>query len=56
MAKYVSCDCKCKFNSGICNSNKKWRNKICQCECENSSSKKIIVGTLAHALVRIASI
>ena len=32
MAKHVSCDCKCKFNSITCNSNHKWNNKTCQCE------------------------
>ena len=26
---YVSCDCKCKFNSTTCNLNKKWNNKSC---------------------------
>ena len=33
--KYISCYCKCKFNSTICNSNQKWNNKTCQCECKN---------------------
>ena len=23
----ISCDCKCKFNSVTCNSNRKWNNK-----------------------------
>ena len=36
--------------------NKKWNNKTCQCECKNyCSAKKIIVGILAHAFVRIVS-
>ena len=35
MAKYVSCDCKCKFKSARCDSNQKWNNKTCQCECKN---------------------
>ena len=29
------CDCKCKFNSTACNSNQKWNNETCQCECKN---------------------
>ena len=33
--KHISCDCKCKFNSATCNSNQKWNNKTCQCECNN---------------------
>ena len=35
MTEHISCDCKCKFNSTICNSNQKWNNKICKCECKN---------------------
>ena len=35
MAKYILCDCKCKFNSTTYNSDKKWNNKTCQCECKN---------------------
>ena len=35
MAKRISYDCKCKFNSATCNSNRKWNNETCQCECEN---------------------
>ena len=35
MIKHISCDCKYKFNSTICNSNQKWDNKTCQFECKN---------------------
>ena len=35
MTKHISCDCKCKFNSKACNSNQKWNNKTCHCECKN---------------------
>ena len=35
MTEQISCDCKCRFNSTICNSNRKWNNKKCQCECKN---------------------
>ena len=31
MTEHVSCDCKCKLNSGTCNSNQKGNNKTCQC-------------------------
>ena len=34
MAKHISCDCKCKFNSATCDSNQKWNNKTFQCECK----------------------
>ena len=35
MKKHISCNHKCKFNSATCNSNQKWNNKMCQCECKN---------------------
>ena len=28
MREHISCNCKCKFNSAICNSNEKWNNKM----------------------------
>ena len=57
ITKHISCDCKCKFNSTTCNSNQKWNNRICQCECKNyRRCKKIIVGILADVFVTIASI
>ena len=35
MREDISCYCKCKFNSTICNSKQKWNNKTCQRECKN---------------------
>ena len=35
MLKHISCDCKCKFNSTTCYSNKKWNNETCKCECKS---------------------
>ena len=40
MAEHISCDCKCKFNSAICNSNQKWNNKTCQYECKKYHTYK----------------
>ena len=34
MIKYISCDRKCNFNGARCNSNQKWNNKTCSCECK----------------------
>ena len=34
MIKYISWDRKCNFNGARCNSNQKWNNKTCSCECE----------------------
>ena len=35
MAKQILSYCKFKFNSTTCNSNQKWNNKTCECECKN---------------------
>ena len=35
ITEHISYDCKCKFNSTTSNSNQKWNNKTCQCECKN---------------------
>ena len=35
MTKHISSDCKCKFNSTTCNSNKKWNNETCRRERKN---------------------
>ena len=40
IVKHISCDFKCKFNSTTCNSNKKWINNKCQCECKNYQTHK----------------
>ena len=34
LVKYISCDCKCKFDSTTYNSNQKWNDTICQCDCK----------------------
>ena len=35
MTKQISYDCKSKFYSATFNSNQKWNNETCQCECKN---------------------
>ena len=35
LTKHVSCDSKWKFNSTTRNSDQKWNNETCQCECKN---------------------
>ena len=56
MTEHILCDCKCQFNSTICNSN---QNAIMEHVNVNVkivlSAKKIIVGILAHASLRIVS-
>ena len=40
LVKYISCDCKCKFNSSSCCLNLKWNNDKCQCECKMCCTSK----------------
>ena len=57
MTEHISCDCKCKFNSTKCNSSQIKNNKTWQCECKIIvRAKRIIVGVLAHVIVRMISI
>ena len=46
LIKDISCDSICKFNGWKCNSNQKWIDNKCQCECKNriKKIKKIIPG------------
>ena len=34
LTKHISCECKCKFYGRKCNSNQKWNNDKCQCNCK----------------------
>ena len=33
--KHITCKCECKFDGSKCNSNQKWNNDKCLCECTN---------------------
>ena len=60
MTEYISCSCKCKFNSATCNSKQKWNNKTCKnykcekhyswnpstCICNNSKYLKSVADIL----------
>ena len=35
ITKHISCECKYKFDVRKCNSNQKWNNDKCRCECKN---------------------
>ena len=34
LTKYISCECKCKFDGRKCNSNQWWNNSKCRCDCK----------------------
>ena len=35
LTKHISCNCKCKFDGGKCNSNQNWNKDECRFECKN---------------------
>ena len=35
LTKHISCECKCKFEVRKFNSNQKWNNDKCRCDCKN---------------------
>ena len=50
--KYISCECKCKFDGG--KSNQKWNNDKCGYECRSILyMENIIFGILLHAVGKI---
>ena len=53
LVKHISCDCKCKLNSSTCSYNQKWNNDVHVGVKSIVRVKKIMVGILAYALVRI---
>ena len=56
MAERFSCDCKCKFNITMCNSNQECNNKTCQYECKNvCKCKNDCNWIMTHVFVRILS-
>ena len=34
LTKHKSCECKCKYDGRICNSDQYWKNNKCRCECK----------------------
>ena len=60
LTKHKSCKCECKFDSIKCNSNQKWNNDKCWCECENPKEHHVcrrnIFGILLHVVVKMLNI
>ena len=55
ITRQISSDCKFKFNSTTCNSNQKWNNETCQCDCKNYCCVRLQL-ILAHVFVKIVNI
>ena len=34
LTKHALCECKCKLDGTKCNSNQRWNNDKCRCECK----------------------
>ena len=60
LTKYISCECKCKFDGRKCNSNQKWNNDKCcpSVKIQNNivCPKKIIFGILLDAVAKMLNI
>ena len=57
LTRYISSECKCKFEGRKYNLNQKWNNDKCWCGVKNMIyMKKIKSGILLHALVKMGNI
>ena len=41
LSKHILCECKCKFDGRECNSNQKWKNNECWCDCKNLEKYRV---------------
>ena len=60
LTKYILCKRECGFDSKKCNSNQKWNNEKCWCECKNLNKtmcvwKKYKFGILQHIVVKMVN-
>ena len=52
LTKHISHECKCKFNGRKCNSNQKWNNDKCWCECKKHHlSEKYYIWNSATCMI-----
>ena len=57
LPKHISYERKCKFDGGKCNSNQKWNNDKCCCECKIMIyMEKITFGILLHVIAKMVNI
>ena len=41
LTKHISSECTCKFHGKKCNSNQRWNNNKCWCQCQNPKNHHI---------------
>ena len=56
LGKHTSCECKYKFVGRKCNSNQKWNNDKCGCECKKHSICQKECGILLYVVAKIVNI
>ena len=57
LTKYISCECKCKFDGRKCNSDQWWNNSKSRLSVKSIIYlKKIIFGILLHVVIKIENI
>ena len=53
LTKYISCECKCRYDGRKRNSDQRWNIDKCRCECKNVVYvKKIMFIILLHVVVK----
>lgn len=48
LVKYISRDCKYRFDRNKCNSDQKWNKEICWCKCKRPLKQEVVYGKCAH--------
>ena len=56
LTKHASCECKCKLDGTKCNSNQRWNNDKCRCECKKHHVKKNMFGILVQVFLKMENI
>ena len=56
LTRHISCKSKCKFVGRRCNSNQKWHNDKCWCECKkHQTCEKIVFAILLHVVAKMVN-
>ena len=58
LTKFISGECKCKYDGGKCNSNQMWNNDKFRCECKDLEEHHMckIFAILLRVLAKMANI
>ena len=42
----MTCKCKCRFNSSVCNNKQRWNDDKCRCECKELIDQGVLIKDL----------